>query len=210
MNASAPYGYQRVYVQDGAKKRPRLELNPPHDAVVRRIFDLTLQGRTSLDILKTFNSEGIPSPKGKAVAQDHRPQAAHQRSLHRHPSLGSEGPGRPGAGAGGGCLSRHRVNRRVRPGQKADGGTGTQGHPPPAAPPAPTCSAAWPSARPAARPSPPPKPRAASTPTTSASPCSSRAAGPAIPPGSTPRTSRRSSSPTSGTTSSPSPTSETW
>ena len=65
MNASAPYGYRRVYVQDGAKKRPRLELNPPHDAVVRRIFDLTLQGRTSLDILKTLNAEGIPSPNGK-------------------------------------------------------------------------------------------------------------------------------------------------
>ncbi len=65
MNASAPYGYQRVYVQDGAKKRPRLELNQPHDAVVRRIFDLTLQGGTSLDILKTLNAEGIPSPKGK-------------------------------------------------------------------------------------------------------------------------------------------------
>ncbi len=65
MNASAPYGYRRVYVQDGAKKRPRLELNPPHDAVVRRIFDLTLQGRTSLDILKTLNAEGIPSPKGR-------------------------------------------------------------------------------------------------------------------------------------------------
>ena len=65
MNASAPYGYRRVYVQDGAKKRPRLELNPPHDALVRRIFDLTLQGRTSLDILRTLNSEGIPSPNGK-------------------------------------------------------------------------------------------------------------------------------------------------
>ncbi len=65
MNASAPYGYRRVYVQDGAKKRPRLELNPPHDAVVRRIFDLTLQGKTSLDILKTLNGEGIPSPKGR-------------------------------------------------------------------------------------------------------------------------------------------------
>ncbi len=65
MNASAPYGYQRAYVQDGAKKRPRLEINPPHDAVVRRIFDLTLQGRTSLDILKTLNAEGIPSPNGK-------------------------------------------------------------------------------------------------------------------------------------------------
>ena len=65
MNASAPYGYQRFYVQDGAKKRPRLELNPPHDAVVRRIFDLTLQGKTSLDILKTLNAEGISSPNGK-------------------------------------------------------------------------------------------------------------------------------------------------
>ncbi len=65
MNASAPYGYKRVYVQDGAKKRPRLELNQPHHAVVRRIFDLTLQGKTSLDILKTFNAEGIPSPSGK-------------------------------------------------------------------------------------------------------------------------------------------------
>ena len=65
MNASAPYGYTRFYVQDGVKKRPRLELNPPHDAVVRRIFDLTLQGKTSLDILKALNAEGIPSPNGK-------------------------------------------------------------------------------------------------------------------------------------------------
>ena len=65
MTANPPYGYQRVYVQDGVKKRPRLELNPPHDTLVRRIFDLTLQGRTSLDILKTLNAEGIPSPSGK-------------------------------------------------------------------------------------------------------------------------------------------------
>ncbi len=65
MTTYAPYGYRRVYVQDGVKKRPRLELNPPHDAVVRRIFDLTLRGKTSLDILRTLNAEGIPSPKGK-------------------------------------------------------------------------------------------------------------------------------------------------
>ncbi len=65
MTTYAPYGYRRLYVQDGAKKRPRLELNPPHDAVVRRIFDLTLQGRTTLDILKTLNAEGIPSSSGK-------------------------------------------------------------------------------------------------------------------------------------------------
>ena len=65
MTTYAPYGYRRVYVQDGAKKRPRLELNPPHDAVVRRIFDLALQGKTSLEIPKTLNAEGIPSSNGK-------------------------------------------------------------------------------------------------------------------------------------------------
>ena len=60
-----PYGYQKVYVQDGVKKRPRLELAPPADAVVRRIFDLALQGHSNLDITKTLNSEGIPNSNGK-------------------------------------------------------------------------------------------------------------------------------------------------
>ena len=61
----APYGYRRVYVQDGPKKRPKLELDPPADAVVRRIFDMALQGRSILDITKTLNAEGIPTVNGK-------------------------------------------------------------------------------------------------------------------------------------------------
>ncbi len=61
----APYGYKKVQVQDGAKKRPKLELNPPHDAVARRIFDMALQGHSVLDIVKTLNSEGIPNSNGK-------------------------------------------------------------------------------------------------------------------------------------------------
>ncbi len=61
----APYGYRKAPVQDGAKKRPRLELNPPHDAVARRIFDMALQGHTVLDIVKTLNAEGIPTSNGK-------------------------------------------------------------------------------------------------------------------------------------------------
>ena len=65
MTTYAPYGYRRVHVQDGAKKRPKLELNPPADALVRRIFDMALQGRSTLDIAKTLNAEGIPTPKGK-------------------------------------------------------------------------------------------------------------------------------------------------
>ena len=61
----APYGYKKVQVADGAKKRPRLALNPPADAVVRRIFDMTLQGRTALDITRALNAEGIPTANGK-------------------------------------------------------------------------------------------------------------------------------------------------
>ena len=65
MSAYAPYGYRRVHVQDGPKKRPKLELDPPADAVVRRIFEMALQGRSILDITKTLNSEGIPTVNGK-------------------------------------------------------------------------------------------------------------------------------------------------
>ena len=61
----APYGYKRVYVQDGAKKRPKLELDPPADAVVRRIFDMVLQGKSILDVTRTLNAEGIPTTNGK-------------------------------------------------------------------------------------------------------------------------------------------------
>ena len=65
MTTYAPYGYRRVYVQDGIKKRPKLELNPPADAVVRRIFDMVLQGKSILDVTKTLNAEGIPTTNGK-------------------------------------------------------------------------------------------------------------------------------------------------
>ena len=65
MTTYAPYGYKRVYVQDGPKKRPKLELDPPADAVVRRIFDMVLQGKSILDVTKTLNAEGIPTTNGK-------------------------------------------------------------------------------------------------------------------------------------------------
>ena len=61
----APYGYHRVHVPDGAKTRPRLELNPPADAVVRRIFDRALAGQSVLDITRSLNADGIPTTNGK-------------------------------------------------------------------------------------------------------------------------------------------------
>ena len=65
MTSYAPYGYRRVHVPDGPKKRPTLEPDPPADAVVRRIFDMALQGQSNLDIVKALNSEGIPTTNGK-------------------------------------------------------------------------------------------------------------------------------------------------
>ena len=65
MTSYPPYGYKKVHVQDGAKTRPRLELNPPSDAVVRRIFDMVLHGKSILDVTRVLNAEGIPTTNGK-------------------------------------------------------------------------------------------------------------------------------------------------
>ena len=59
----APYGYRKVQVQDWPKKRPKLELDPPADGVVRRIFQMALLGTSTLGITKTLNKEGIASPQ---------------------------------------------------------------------------------------------------------------------------------------------------
>ena len=65
VSSRAPYGYNRVMVQDGAKKRPRLEVNETEAALVRRMFQMADSGKTLLDITKTLNREGISSPNGK-------------------------------------------------------------------------------------------------------------------------------------------------
>ena len=62
---SAPYGYKKVHVADGPKTRPRLEPNPPADAVVRRIFDRALAGQSVLDITRALNADGIHTTNGK-------------------------------------------------------------------------------------------------------------------------------------------------
>ena len=66
ISSRAPYGYNRVMVQDGAKKRPRLEVNDTEAPLVRRMFQMADSGKTLLDITKTLNREGIGSPNGKS------------------------------------------------------------------------------------------------------------------------------------------------
>ncbi len=60
-----PYGYNRVMVQDGAKKRPTLEPDSDASQIVKRIFDMAEAGTGMLKVAQALNDEGIPSPAGK-------------------------------------------------------------------------------------------------------------------------------------------------
>ena len=60
-----PYGYRKLMVQDGAKKRPTLEPDEATAAVVERIFGMAEAGRGILDITCTLNDEGIANPTGR-------------------------------------------------------------------------------------------------------------------------------------------------
>ena len=65
VSSHAPYGYNRIMVQDGPKKRPTLEINPDASPIVKRMFDMAEAGNGTLEIIRTLNKEGISSPRGK-------------------------------------------------------------------------------------------------------------------------------------------------
>ena len=65
IGSRTPYGYSRVMVYDGPKKRPTLEPDPDASRVVKRIFDMAEAGAGMLHIARALNDEGIASPSGK-------------------------------------------------------------------------------------------------------------------------------------------------
>ena len=65
ISSVAPYGYNRVMVQDGPKKRPTLEPDPDASRIIKRIFDMAEAGSGMLHITNTLNNEGIASPRGR-------------------------------------------------------------------------------------------------------------------------------------------------
>ena len=65
VSSYAPFGYNRIMVQDGPKKRPTLEPDPDASRIVKRIFDLAEAGTGMVNITGTLNDEGIASPRGK-------------------------------------------------------------------------------------------------------------------------------------------------
>ena len=65
VTSRVPYGYRKLMVQDGARKRPTLEPDPATSPIVKRIFDMTQAGKGILDICRTLNDEGVANPTGK-------------------------------------------------------------------------------------------------------------------------------------------------
>ena len=60
-----PYGYQKVHIQNGAKKRPRLEPDRDTAPVVERIFALATSGKGITEIARTLNDDSIANPTGR-------------------------------------------------------------------------------------------------------------------------------------------------
>ena len=69
VGSRTPYGYKRVLVQDGTKKRPKLQPDKATAPVVKRIFELADAGRGMLDITRVLNDEGIATATGKRWAK---------------------------------------------------------------------------------------------------------------------------------------------
>ncbi|MEQ8435405.1 MAG: recombinase family protein [Oceanicaulis sp.] len=67
MSGSVPYGYRKVAKFDGRGEpiNGLREPDPDRAAIVQRIHAEFDAGRTTGEIAKTLNAEGIPSPKGK-------------------------------------------------------------------------------------------------------------------------------------------------
>ena len=77
VSSYAPFGYNRVMVQDGPKKRPTLELDPDASRIVKRIFDMAEAGNGMVHITKNSQRRGCRQPQGQAVGQDQRPRHPH-------------------------------------------------------------------------------------------------------------------------------------
>ena len=164
-----PYGYNRVMVQDGVKKRPTLELDPDTAPIVKRIFDMSEAGTGMVDITRALNDDGIASPGaklwGKTGVHKVLTNEAYTGTLIWGVSAKDGADPVRVEKAFPAIVTRtqfQRVGRQLATAPpRLDTPEGWE---------APSCSAGWSSARRAGAHSPAGTPRAASSPTTSASP----------------------------------------
>ena len=62
--ARAPYGYRKVEVNDGGRRRSKLEIDPETAEVVRAMYDRAVQGASLQAIVTELNDNGVSSPSG--------------------------------------------------------------------------------------------------------------------------------------------------
>ena len=92
-----------------------LELEPPADAVVQRIFRMALQDESNLNITKTLNRESIASPHGSRWTKTAVHRFLTNETYNRNIGLESQGQGQYPASAGGGSLSGLGLPLGIRP-----------------------------------------------------------------------------------------------
>ena len=63
-----PYGYRRVKVLVGGQEKVKLEIDPPHAPVAKRIFQMCLDGMGVKEIAKKLNAEGCKTRAGQPWA----------------------------------------------------------------------------------------------------------------------------------------------
>ena len=209
VSSHAPFGYNRIMVQDGPKKRPTWRSTRIRPASSGASSTWPRPPRAPWKSPASSTTRASPVPGGSYGA---RPASTASSPTRLTPALwyGVKAPRTRASRCG---LTRPFPPSSPRP--SSAGSTSSCAPAPPssaipAGSEAPTCSAAWPSARRATRPSPDASPRAASTPTTSARPTSRSASTPARLPRSTPAASRNWWSTGFAPTSSPRTASATW
>ncbi len=65
VGSRTPYGYRRIYVQDGSKQRSKLEPDPVTAPTVGRVFDLAASGLGSKEIASRLNADAVPAARGR-------------------------------------------------------------------------------------------------------------------------------------------------
>lgn len=64
VSSNIPYGYRKIKVKDGAKERPKLEIELNQAELVKLIFKRVIENKGLKEIVKELNSQGIASPRG--------------------------------------------------------------------------------------------------------------------------------------------------
>jgi site-specific DNA recombinase len=64
LSGRPPYGYRKISIADGSKKRTKLEVDPEQAKIVVSIFDQVLHGKGIVELVRELNRHGTSGPKG--------------------------------------------------------------------------------------------------------------------------------------------------